>query len=256
MSRRSSQSRRAFTLMDVLVSMAVIAILISLMLPAVGSVTETARRVVCQSNIRQIGVGTLMYADSYRGFLPPSVLLSSGPARGAPEPENMILARVPLELQEGNSGWDGLGYLYILDFLGSPPLFYCPSHKGENRFSNHANAWQPEEAGELVINYHYRGQGPNGQARLPNGLLPMTRQLFHIDPSRTSLIADGLRTRGDFNHRVGANYFRADLSVHWYNDSGQRLLGMLPEQKEEATAVTVNQAWELFDQATGGVTVP
>src|ERR1041384_2854087 len=65
--------RRAFTLVDVLVSVAVIGILIGLLMPGLARVNSQSRRVVCSSNLRQIGLGLAMYASDYRGLLPPSI---------------------------------------------------------------------------------------------------------------------------------------------------------------------------------------
>ena len=48
---------RGFSLIDVLVSMAVIAVLLGIMLPSLGQVKLIAKRVACASNVRQIGIG-------------------------------------------------------------------------------------------------------------------------------------------------------------------------------------------------------
>ncbi|MCQ6498005.1 type II secretion system protein, partial [Vibrio parahaemolyticus] len=57
----SRAQRSGFTIIDVLVSIAVIAVLISILMPSLSLVRETTRRLVCSSNIRQHGMGLAMY---------------------------------------------------------------------------------------------------------------------------------------------------------------------------------------------------
>lgn len=245
---------RGFTLVDVLVTATVIAILIGILVPALGGVQETARRVVCQSNVRQIGLGVVLYADAHGGRLPASQFLPQSPSqnRAAPQPQNMLTLRIaPGQLDASpNGGWDGIGLLYSADYLPAPKIFFCPSHRGFNTYSRMVQVWeQPSE--ELVGNYHFRGAGPTmrGSGNVP---APRTFDLYRIDPGQSSLIADGMREISDYNHKIGSNFFRADLTVHWFSDLEGRL--NLAESKELATPEIVNDAWHLFDDAANAGT--
>ncbi|AMV39664.1 DUF1559 domain-containing protein [Planctomyces sp. SH-PL62] len=70
--------RAAFTLIEMLVVIVVIAILLGLLLPAVQSARESARRIHCTSNFKQLGVAMHNYESAW-GALPPPVLLGVRP---------------------------------------------------------------------------------------------------------------------------------------------------------------------------------
>ncbi len=70
--RKSGSRSAGFTLMELLVVVAVIALLASLLLPALTNAREMGRRMKCVSNLRQINFGTMLYVQDYDGWLPPA----------------------------------------------------------------------------------------------------------------------------------------------------------------------------------------
>jgi type II secretory pathway pseudopilin PulG len=242
-----------FTLVDVLVTMTVIAVLIGLLVPSLAGVNETARRVACQSNVRQIGLGIVMYANDFGGHLPSSRYVrtssQSMPAGYEESPDKMVLLRVPpsdIDPTSKYGEWDGLGLLYNTGYMNAAKIFYCPSHKGETTFTAYARTWASGE-GEIACNYLFRGHGPTSRRIAGTNAFASTDLLWNIDPAQSSLIADSMCNQSDYNHRVGVNFFRADLSVHWYNDPAGRLLESLPEDKSSPDPQAVVNAWNALD---------
>src|SRR5688500_18376786 len=69
--RDHRSATRGFTLIELIVVIAIIAILIALLLPTLSGARAAAKVVVCQSNMRQIGVAMAAYASENRGWLFP-----------------------------------------------------------------------------------------------------------------------------------------------------------------------------------------
>ena len=115
--------RRAFTLVELLVVIGIIALLISILLPALSKARESGNRVKCLSNVRQIVTGFVQYTTANRGFFPFNG--SSG------RTEDWIAWRTDV-----NDPWDAkpmsthtadYGIAPYLNFGKNPQVMICPS---------------------------------------------------------------------------------------------------------------------------------
>jgi len=103
---RNMCKKRGFTLIELLVVVSIIALLVSILLPALAKAREQAKQTVCGTQLRQIGTVFLLYAQDYNDILPPSF---------------------------GSGNWNAF-YDFTRDSLGTydvkdGKIFYCPSYR-------------------------------------------------------------------------------------------------------------------------------
>ena len=118
--------KRGFTLIELLVVISIIAMLLAILMPALGSVKERAKRVVCASNLKQVSIGIATYASSYDDKIPASLF------NGSNMPYNAFFAyrinpTATTDAAKITSGPYNFGYLFDTDIIVNPKVFYCPS---------------------------------------------------------------------------------------------------------------------------------
>lgn len=118
-------ARRAFTLIELLVVVAIIALLMSILLPALKRAREQARDVICKSNIGQVTRGILLYVTEWRDCLPGT---TSDNITGAAHRtfdwlgfgwESSFIQRYNHVPQEGT----------IFRYLNNAEVYRCPTHR-------------------------------------------------------------------------------------------------------------------------------
>ncbi|MCX8107238.1 MAG: type II secretion system GspH family protein [Verrucomicrobiae bacterium] len=142
--------RNAFTLVELLVVIAVIGILVGLLLPGLAAAKEKSRRTACSNNIRQFIIAAHLYAGDFTETLPPGN--TDYEATSDPPAED-----IPVICTNTRNA--------MIQYAGTWRVLDCPS-LGDP--FNRPEGWQPEPNYGFVIGYNYLG----GHTRTPWDPLP------------------------------------------------------------------------------------
>jgi prepilin-type N-terminal cleavage/methylation domain-containing protein/prepilin-type processing-associated H-X9-DG protein len=132
-STRTFRSLHGFTLIELLVVIAIIAILAGMLLPALSKAKEKGKQTACLSNMRQIGMATMMYANDHNNFLPYGYAYT----------------------------WPGQQLLYwwqdlLRPYINSEPVYSCPSARPHATWTDRRPPGTPNP---LVKDYICNAQG-------------------------------------------------------------------------------------------------
>ncbi len=189
--------KAGFTLIELLVVISIIAVIVAILLPALGKAKEAALNMQCLSNLRQIGLATASYYTDFDGVLPPPC------ERWYNDPL----------LPAGAGSGRGLNWAGLLSALDRLPLemFTCPQDE-RIFFVDEERLWMPLDSAELPdylsergISYaaqwvgHSLGDGRRVPWSSPSNGLPLGMQ-------QGSLKIDALRNPSQM-HTVWDGYF-------------------------------------------------
>ena len=136
-----------FTLIELLVVIAIIALLLSVILPSLGKAKELAKGVLCASNLRQLSMAWVMYADEHNSRMvtgpvfqdtrdDPAQQAARGWAVGPIREDGTAVAAAAIEMEHRLLG---IRKGKLFDYLGDEAVYHCP---GDRRMKNPTNAAQ------------------------------------------------------------------------------------------------------------------
>ena len=125
-----STVRRAFTLLELLVVVAVIALLAGLLLPALAGAKAKASGTACLNNLKQLQLCWQMYVDDHDGWVPPNLSLNTNGAWRS-TPDSWIGSSSAPHDTDTQPIQNGLLFKY--DYNRSVRLYHCPADKSHVR---------------------------------------------------------------------------------------------------------------------------
>lgn len=221
------RNRFGFTLVELLVVIAIIGILVSMLLPAVQQVRESARRISCANNLRQLGLAALNYESAFQHF--PNGYTST------PTSDGMVPSGVAIDplTWDAGPGWgwgahllpfveagniaDGLNFdLPIWEtnhresIQSQLPIFLCPSSSGDDKpftvVDESRHSYSPDGATDLVLGRsHYVASHGQESAWGPEAGIAITGDVF------TDIYTSATRTvsiSGDVARVADGPYYR------------------------------------------------
>jgi type II secretory pathway pseudopilin PulG len=245
-SHRRAIDARGFSMVELLVVLSIVMVLTGLLMPGITRARHGAYRLMCASNLRQIGVAFMLHGEDHSGLLPDSYMQETGKIA-----DMTAINTGTTNDPKRSPGYDGLGILWRDRYVESPRCFYCPAHHHEHTFESHAPYYDSltgDFSRQVYSNYHFTGPcrfDDSGQL-VPGGFRNINRL------GRRLLVTDSLRSVEDFNHEDGINVLYSDTSTFWESDTASRIRRSLPDEAmlegtSEAGGSWVIDIWNTLD---------
>jgi type II secretory pathway pseudopilin PulG len=218
--------RRGFTLVELLVIVGIIAVLISLLLPALGRAREQARRAQCLSNLRQVHQAIVLYSLSHRDQVPLGF-------RRAKQFNSMLYSATA-------GRFVLFGHLFQANLLGDGRVVYCPAEENPAfSFNAPTNPWPAP--GVVPTTNVQAGFSLRPEVEIPDVFDASTRLPRLSEFKNKAILADltAARTRLETRHRVGLNVLFGNGAATWIDRKQiEPAISQLPEP-----AGAPNPAW-------------
>ena len=203
----SSHPRNAFTLVELLVVVAIVALLAAILLPVFNKARDSAKTSSCQNNLRQIGIAMELYASDYRGIYPSSYAASKnctwsdGAAQYAKSDAIFTCPKAPERFYQRGCPPDAVvnevGHRYDGGYVLNTPDSERYSIVSQNRIRTPAQMILVTEGDSGDVTYVRTGVGP--------------------------ITDDGLRDASlDYRHNSGINALFADGHTKWLTKDALR----------------------------------
>ncbi len=176
MSRKGMSPKAGFTLVELLVVVAIIALLVSILLPALGQARKQAYGIVCSSSLRQLVLGWMLYAEDNDGrFVSASGYQTTigdpmDPRYSSPQNPEWIDPWTDGVSKEGCKR--GLMWPYVENI----DCYRCPIDKRYEKTNN--KQWRSYAISDAMAGNYYQGRGCNGNEG--------RRRLYKLEQIRNS----------------------------------------------------------------------
>jgi prepilin-type N-terminal cleavage/methylation domain-containing protein len=225
-----SSAFRGFTLVELLVVIGIIAVLVSLLLPALNKARDAANAVVCESNQRQIMTAFLMFANEHQGHLPGNYFDSIYQQPKDASKRDWLLGDNPNQ-GRANEYLDGPQKGTIFPYLKNVNVYRCPAYQsgavnaggGSNGRFDYAAFIEFSGAKLNRLRQHARFRYTSGPLAGKYTYDVMTPIICEEEPKGG--INGGNDEGGHSNvdqlghyHRGGGYYATIDGSVQWFKE--------------------------------------
>ena len=158
---KATPRRAAFTLVELLVVIGIIALLVALLLPSLNKAREQAQKTKCASNLRSVTQATLMYANDNKGFVPARYIAYSSPLKNGTDTTSTFGPAAGFV--GGNPGWpnnaNGPALLVKAglqgngaNYLETNDVFFCPSDIYRAPYRHPITGWGPTSIQNVSAN--------------------------------------------------------------------------------------------------------